>query len=101
MSYCVNCGVQLDPAAKKCPLCGTPAWRPDPAAPDYFPTKPAQVQPASIGREDAGRDQQRIAGKEREEHQARFHEHYQEQRRVHPHRAQRDDPSGDGAARVA
>ena len=47
MSYCVNCGVQLDPAAKKCPLCGTPAWRPDPAAPDYFPTKPAQVQPAS------------------------------------------------------
>ena len=34
MSYCVNCGVQLDPAAKKCPLCGTPAWRPDPAAPD-------------------------------------------------------------------
>ena len=47
MSYCVNCGVKLDPAAGACPLCGTPAWRPDPAAPPYFPTKPAEVQPAS------------------------------------------------------
>ena len=23
MSYCVNCGVELDPSAKTCPLCGT------------------------------------------------------------------------------
>ena len=25
MSYCVNCGVKLNPGAKVCPLCGTPA----------------------------------------------------------------------------
>ncbi len=24
MSYCVNCGVELEPAAKACPLCNTP-----------------------------------------------------------------------------
>ena len=22
MSYCVNCGVELDPGAQACPLCG-------------------------------------------------------------------------------
>ena len=32
MSYCVNCGVELDPGAQACPLCGTPAWHPDPSA---------------------------------------------------------------------
>ena len=58
------------------------------------------VKAAVVGKETRG-EQQRITGKEREEHQARFHEHDQEQRRVHPHRAQRDDPSGDSAARVA
>ena len=47
MSYCVNCGVELDPGAARCPLCGTPAWKPDPDAPGYFPTKPAEVPPAS------------------------------------------------------
>ena len=47
MSYCVNCGVELDDSAERCPLCGTPAWKPDPAAPSYFPTKPAEVPPAS------------------------------------------------------
>ena len=47
MSYCVNCGVKLNPGAKVCPLCGTPAWKPDPTAPAYFPTKPAEVRPAS------------------------------------------------------
>lgn len=47
MSYCVNCGVELNPGAEKCPLCGTPAWRPDPSVPPYFPTKPAEVLPAS------------------------------------------------------
>lgn len=47
MSYCVNCGVELDPGAARCPLCGTPAWKPDPDAPSYFPTKPAEVPPAS------------------------------------------------------
>ena len=43
MSYCVNCGVELDPGAARCPLCGTPAWKPDPDAQSYFPTKPAEV----------------------------------------------------------
>ena len=47
MSYCVNCGVELDDGAERCPLCGTPAWKPDETAPRYFPTKPAEVPPAS------------------------------------------------------
>ncbi|MFR5846186.1 MAG: hypothetical protein ACLUEU_10705 [Oscillospiraceae bacterium] len=50
MSYCVNCGVELDPARQRCPLCGTPAWKPDSTAPSYFPTKPAEVPPASRAR---------------------------------------------------
>lgn len=28
MSYCVNCGVELEASARKCPLCGTPVWNP-------------------------------------------------------------------------
>lgn len=28
MSYCVNCGVELDASAKKCPLCETPVIHP-------------------------------------------------------------------------
>lgn len=28
MSYCVNCGVELDHAAKECPLCNTPVLNP-------------------------------------------------------------------------
>ena len=47
MSYCVNCGVELDPIAKTCPLCGTPAWHPELDAPPYFPANSAAVQPAS------------------------------------------------------
>ena len=47
MSYCVNCGVELDPSAKTCPLCGTPAWHPELDAPPYFPANSATVQPAS------------------------------------------------------
>jgi len=47
MSYCVNCGVELAPDASRCPLCGTPAWKPDKTAPRYFPTKPAEVPRAS------------------------------------------------------
>ena len=47
MSYCVNCGVGLDPSAKTCPLCGTPAWHPELDAPPYFPANSAAVQPAS------------------------------------------------------
>lgn len=29
MSYCVNCGVELDETAKKCPLCSTPVINPN------------------------------------------------------------------------
>ena len=29
MSYCVNCGVELHPTAKKCPLCNTPVYNPN------------------------------------------------------------------------
>ena len=28
MSYCVNCGVELDPSAGICPLCHTPVVNP-------------------------------------------------------------------------
>ena len=28
MSYCVNCGVELDTSARECPLCNTPVWNP-------------------------------------------------------------------------
>ncbi len=28
MSYCVNCGVELDNSAKRCPLCDTPVYNP-------------------------------------------------------------------------
>ena len=38
MSYCVKCGVELDEGAERCPLCGTPAWKPDETEPRYFPT---------------------------------------------------------------
>ncbi len=29
MSYCVNCGVELDQSAKKCALCSTPVYNPN------------------------------------------------------------------------
>lgn len=29
MSYCVNCGVELDASAKACPLCNTPVFNPN------------------------------------------------------------------------
>ena len=59
-----------------------------------------QVQPATVGGEDTGCEQQGITWQEGEEHQARFDEHDDEQRRVHPHRAQRYDPTGNCATRV-
>lgn len=30
--YCVKCGVKLDDSLERCPLCGTPVWRPETAA---------------------------------------------------------------------
>lgn len=29
--YCVKCGVKLDDSLERCPLCGTPVWRPETA----------------------------------------------------------------------
>ena len=51
MSYCVNCGVELDPSAGICPLCHTPVVNPgrpaDEEAPPPFPTRRAEVQPVN------------------------------------------------------
>lgn len=50
MSYCVNCGVELDAAAQACPLCGTPVVNPRapaaPGAPGAFPERRGEVAPA-------------------------------------------------------
>ena len=51
MSYCVNCGVELDSTAKVCPLCQTPVCNPrqpvDRESPTPFPTERSEVSPAS------------------------------------------------------
>lgn len=51
MSYCVNCGVELDLTAKSCPLCQTPVLNPrQPVAEDLpppFPSRRAEVEPVS------------------------------------------------------
>lgn len=51
MSYCVNCGVELNPGAARCPLCQTPVVNPqqpvDTAAASFFPTRRAEVAPVS------------------------------------------------------
>lgn len=43
MSYCVNCGVELAPSQRACPLCGTPVQNPrqpyDPETPKPFPSE--------------------------------------------------------------
>lgn len=40
LSYCVNCGVELDKSAKKCPLCNTPVINPNEAYPKEPEPKP-------------------------------------------------------------
>ena len=51
MSYCVNCGVKLDPSLKRCPLCNTPVINPnlmtpqEPVPPYPYPRKKGQVDP--------------------------------------------------------
>lgn len=51
MSYCVNCGVELDSTAEFCPLCHTPVYNPrqpvDRAGPAPFPTERGEVTLAS------------------------------------------------------
>lgn len=50
MSYCVHCGVELDPSLKKCPLCSTPVIDPNKIAcfeaSSPYPSKKGQVEPA-------------------------------------------------------
>lgn len=57
MSYCVNCGVELDASAKNCPLCNTPVINPAELekfreAQSPFPTKKGQVE--AVKRKDLG-----------------------------------------------
>ena len=56
MSYCVNCGVELDSSLKACPLCSTPVINPNqPYNPDEkspFPTQKGQVE--FVRRKDLG-----------------------------------------------
>ena len=51
MSYCVNCGVELDKTAAFCPLCHTPVINPnqppDLHSPTPFPTERREVPPAN------------------------------------------------------
>lgn len=57
MSYCVNCGVELDTSAKKCPLCETPVIHPKELekmmqAEQPFPKAKGEVE--SVKRKDLG-----------------------------------------------
>lgn len=57
MSYCVNCGVELDASAKNCPLCSTPVLNPNELAKlmgnqPPFPTQKGQVE--AVKRKDLG-----------------------------------------------
>ena len=56
MSYCVNCGVELDASSRVCPLCNTPVWNPNEipkrSSVPPFPTQKAQVE--EIKRADFG-----------------------------------------------
>ena len=51
MSYCVNCGVELDDTARFCPLCHTPVVNPNQpvndALPTPFPEERGEVPPAA------------------------------------------------------
>lgn len=52
MSYCVNCGVELDSTAEACPLCQTPVRNPrqpvDRNTPTPFPTERSEVSIPSM-----------------------------------------------------
>lgn len=57
MSYCVNCGVELDASAEECPLCNTPVLNPREleklaTAQRPFPTEKGQVE--TVKRKDLG-----------------------------------------------
>ena len=51
MSYCVNCGVELDASAKKCALCSTPIYNPaNPPQDKPTPYSDRVVLPAKVRR---------------------------------------------------
>lgn len=57
MSYCVNCGVELDASTERCPLCSTPVINPRELerikeAQSPFPTQKGQVE--AVKRKDLG-----------------------------------------------
>lgn len=57
MSYCVNCGVELDTSAKSCPLCSTPVLNPNEirkltGEQTPFPAQKSKVEP--VKRKDLG-----------------------------------------------
>lgn len=56
MSYCVNCGVELEPSLKTCPLCHTPVVNPNELhklmAPSPYPTEKGKVD--VVKRKDLG-----------------------------------------------
>lgn len=57
MSYCVNCGVELQAGARKCPLCDTPVYNPRELekvkeAQEPFPQEKGQVE--TVKRKDMG-----------------------------------------------
>ena len=56
MSYCVNCGVELDASMKECPLCNTPVINPKEIPNDRtaspFPREKGQVE--AVKKKDAG-----------------------------------------------
>lgn len=56
MSYCVNCGVKLDPSLNKCPLCNTPVVNPMELTKDTFfsPFAKESGQPEKVLRKDWG-----------------------------------------------
>ena len=55
MSYCVHCGVELDPSLKRCPLCNTPVLDPNNIpyfeASSPYPAQKGKVEP--VRRKDA------------------------------------------------
>ena len=62
MSYCVNCGVELDASATKCPLCDTPVYNPKAPEPEKqpspFPKEKGQVE--VVKRKDINNRQKRF-----------------------------------------
>lgn len=43
MSYCVNCGVELEKSARRCPLCNTPVINPNQSPVDEPPAYPQTI----------------------------------------------------------